>query len=441
MPTTYKLLFLFMLGLLSAPPVSAAIIGTNVPAQMLSQSRVDSLPHQMRAEWSAYLARSKTNSFSDRKFFADEMRRNGITNTVTPPPTRRGAGRIPLNNSRSWYAGDEARRIAQIIVSFQTPAGGWSKNLDMTHHLRAPGELFAHGNASRFATPTDLDLPNDASWNYVGTFDNGGTITQLRFLAKVIAESAGNEREACQKSFLRGLDYIFASQFPNGGWPQVWPLQGGYHDCVTFNDGAMTGILGLLLDVSEAKDEFTFVPKPIRQRSADALQRGIACILATQLTSNNKRTAWCQQYDALSLTPASARNYEMPSLSSGESAGVLLFLMRIPDADTNITAAIHSAAAWLESAAIRDKAYRRTETNDGRHLVDSPGSDPLWSRYYEIGSNRPIFGDRDKSIHDTVEEISRERRDGYAWFTDAPENVLKRYASWKKSTSPAPTMP
>jgi PelA/Pel-15E family pectate lyase len=292
--------------------------------------------------------------------------------------------------------------------------------------------LFAHGNASSFATPADLDKPSDPSWNYVGTFDNGATITQLRFLAKVIAALGQNENAAYKKSFLRGLDYIFASQFPNGGWPQVWPLQGGYHDCITFNDGAMIGILDLLLDVSEAREEFSFVTKTIRQKSSDALQRGVRCILATQVITGNKRTAWCQQYDAITLAPASARNYEMPSLSSGESAGVMLFLMRIPNSATNITTAIHSAAAWIESTSIRGKAYRRTDSNDGRHLVDSMGSDLLWARYYAINDNHPIFGDRDKSIHDSVEEISRERRDGYAWFTDAPQNALKKFDMWKK---------
>ncbi len=430
-----QLLYRIALLLFFISSSSAAIVGTNVPTKPLSQARMDSLPRQDRPGWSDYLSRSTNQFRTDRVFIRDELRHAGFTNVTSPPPGR-GTRGIALDNPAAWYSTDEARRIAQIIVSFQTPAGGWSKNLDMTQHRRAGGELFAHANASRFASPTDLDLPHDPNWNYVGTFDNGATMTQLRFLAKVISTSATNDSAAYQKSFLRGLDYIFAAQFPNGGWPQVWPLQGGYHDCVTFNDGAMTGILDLLLDVSGAHGEFDFVPQAIRQKSANALQRGLHCILATQVIADNKRTAWCQQYDALTLEPASARNYEMASLSSGESAGVTLFLMRLPqtdtNADTNIAAAIHSAATWFQTTAIRAKAYRRTDANDGRHLVDAPGSDPLWARYYEIGSNRPLFGERDKSIHDTVEEISRERRDGYAWFTDAPQQALKKYGQWKK---------
>ena len=425
-----KKLFCWALMLLFVhPSLRGAIIGTNVPSQPISSERIASTAKHERAAWNNYLAASKRQLQTDQRLFRAESTSEGVTNFISPPATR-GTSGISLNQPDSWYRSEEARRIAKIIVSFQTPAGGWSKNLDMTHHKRAAGEMFAHANASRFASATDLDTPEHPDWNYVGTFDNGATITQLRFLAKIVAAAKGKDGDVYRKAFIRGLDYIFAAQFPNGGWPQVWPLQGGYHDCVTFNDGAMTGILDLLLDVSDARDEFSFVPKSFQRNANASLRRGLDCIIATQIVSNNRRTAWCQQYDALTLQAASARNYEMPSISSGESAGMILFLMRLHTPDTNIVSAIRSTAAWFESTAIRDKTYRRTESNDGRHLVDAPGSNPLWSRYYEIGSNRPIFGDRDKSIHDTVEEISRERRDGYAWFTDAPQQALNMFKSW-----------
>lgn len=413
----------------STSSLYASIIGTNVSAQPLTESRIAKLPADKRGGWVAYLRASTNQARADQQLFRKESSPENVT--LTSPPSSRGTQGIPLNESQAWYASDEARRIATIIVSFQTPAGGWSKNLDMTHHSRAPGELFAHGNASRYASRDDLDLPVNPDWNYVGTFDNGATITQLRFLAKIVSADTSKRAAPYKKAFQNGLNYVFRSQFPNGGWPQVWPLQGGYHDCVTFNDGAMTGILDLLLDVSQAKGEFAFVQKSLRQKAAASLRRGLDCVIATQIVSNGQPTAWCQQYDSLTLQPASARNYEMPSISSGESAGVMLFLMRLPQRDSNVVAAVRSAATWFETVAIRDKAYRRTEANDGRHLVDSPKSEPIWSRYYEIGSNRPIFGDRDKSIHDTVEEISRERRDGYAWFTDGPEQALKRWESFQ----------
>jgi PelA/Pel-15E family pectate lyase len=89
---------------------------------------------------------------------------------------------------------------------------------------------------------------------------------------------------------------------------------------------------------------------------------------------------------------------------------------------------VDAAAAWLKKTAIYGKAYVRGP--DGRHLVSAPGAGPLWARFYALGTDLPIFGDRDKSIHDTVDEISRERRDGYSWYTPAPKEALDRYANW-----------
>jgi PelA/Pel-15E family pectate lyase len=346
-------------------------------------------------------------------------------------------------------------RIADIILSFQTPAGGWSKNLDMSSHRRAPGEHFAPGNASRYLGHGDFDEPLNENWHYVGTFDNDATTTQLRYLTKVIAALKSSAVQPYRKAFLHGLDYVFAAQYPNGGWPQVWPLEGGYHDAITFNDDAMINVLRLLRDVAEGKEDFAFVPAIARKLAAASVRRGIECILAAQIVVQaektdaarageelgigrigqsgrmERRTVWCQQHDPLTLAPASARNYEMPSLVSAESAQIALFLMELPNPDRETAAAIRAAAAWFDKTKIYDVAFGFT-AGEGRRLVSAPGNGPLWSRYYEIGSDRPIFGDRDKTIHDTVEEISQERRNGYGWFRDTPQRALERYAAWEK---------
>jgi hypothetical protein len=48
-------------------------------------------------------------------------------------------------------------------------------------------------------------------------------------------------------------------------------------------------------------------------------------------------------------------------------------------------------------------------------------------------TNQPIFGDRDKTIHDNVSELSLERRNGYAWYSAGPQQALDAYATWSKS--------
>jgi PelA/Pel-15E family pectate lyase len=411
--------------------LQAAIIGTNPPSLPLTSERVALLPAAERAPWAAYLQRSERQLQADQQFYFAELKQSGLKESLLPPHGGSGNG-LPLKKPAAWHGQAEALRIADCVVSFQTPAGGWSKNLDMTQHRRAPGEEFAGDNSPMRLGPQDNDRPRNIHWSYVGTFDNDATTTQLRFLAKVIAATGFNHSAPYRSSFLRGLDYIFAAQYPNGGWPQVWPLEGGYHDAVTFNDGAVINILELLSEVAEGATDFQWVPQEASVAAAASTKRGIECILKAQISTGGRRTVWCQQHDALTLQPTSARNYEMPSQSGSESAEVMLFLMRLPKPSPEAVAAVHAAAAWFERTGLRDIAYQPVGTDD-RRLVPAPGAGPLWARYYMIGTDRPLFGDRDKTIHDDVMEISKERRKGYSWFGDRPSRALQEYARWKQA--------
>jgi PelA/Pel-15E family pectate lyase len=397
---------------LSAACSLAAVIGASTAAQSITVERVSALP-----AWRDYLTRSAKQMETDRAFLQAELKAAGMTDALIPP-SGSSARSLPLNKPAEYYASHEARHFAEIVVSFQTPAGGWSKNINLTDHIRKPGESFAPNNLSAHLSPDDFDTPHDTRWNYVGTLDNDATTTEIQFLARV-----GNHA-----AVLRGLDYIFAAQFPNGGWPQVWPLEGGYHDAITFNDGAVTQTLELLQEVADGKDQFAFVPITIRQKARISMTLGIETILATQISENGKKTVWAQQNDALTLKPVAGRNYEPAAQCASESAAMILFLMKLPNPKPEIVAAVHAAAAWLRKTAIHDVTYERGA--DGRRLTPAPGGGPLWARYYEIGNDRPIFGDRDKSIHDDVNEISLERRDGYSWYNAAPAAALERYAAW-----------
>jgi PelA/Pel-15E family pectate lyase len=106
--------------------------------------------------------------------------------------------------------------------------------------------------------------------------------------------------------------------------------------------------------------------------------------------------------------------------------------MQLPQPDSNVVTAVRSGAAWFEKTQIKDKVFKNTGA-EGRKLLDAPGGEPLWSRYYQIGTDEPIFGDRDQTIHDDVNEISQERRKGYGWFNSSGGSLLKTYAKWEKS--------
>jgi PelA/Pel-15E family pectate lyase len=428
-----KLCAVFALSAAVLGPVcaAAAVIGANVAALPLTGERIAASPAAQQPAWRQYLARSVSQRRADRAALASEMKKAGLKAPIIPP-SGSAARSIPLDKPADWYPGAEARRIANIVVSFQTPAGGWSKNLNLADHPRATGEHYAGNNSSPVPGAADFDTSGDPKWEYVGTLDNDATTTEIRFLAKVIEVNRGDkEVKAWRASLLRGIEYILAAQYPNGGWPQIWPLQGGYHDAITFNDNAMTGALLVLFDAANGTAGLADVPAKLRTRAEAAVAKGIEVILAAQVVTGGKRTAWGQQYDMLRLTPAGARNYEPPSLSSGETAGLLLFLMKLPAPSAAVVEAVRAGAAWLKSVAVYGKAFGRGP--NGRTLTDAPGAGPIWSRYYQIGSDRPIFGDRDKSIHDDVNEISLERRNGYSWYSPGPKAALDRFAEWNAS--------
>jgi PelA/Pel-15E family pectate lyase len=104
--------------------------------------------------------------------------------------------------------------------------------------------------------------------------------------------------------------------------------------------------------------------------------------------------------------------------------------MRLPNPSPPIAAAIGDAIAWFERVALEDVAWDR-RAGAGSGLLPTPGSPRLWARLYEIDTDRPVFGDRDRTIHFVVSELSSERRLGYAWYGDWPETTLAQYREWR----------
>ena len=61
---------------------------------------------------------------------------------------------------------------------------------------------------------------------------------------------------------------------------------------------------------------------------------------------------------------------------------------------------------------------------------------PIWTRYYELKTHRPLFCNRDSKVVYSLAEVLRERRDGYGWYTYEPQKVLKLYPTWQKKWAP-----
>jgi PelA/Pel-15E family pectate lyase len=316
-----------------------------------------------------------------------------------------------------WYSTGEALRIADNLLLHQRDTGGWDKNIDM-------------------ATPLSVDQTTKLAKQKKETdsnIDNGATYTQLSFLARVFtARPVERHREA----FIKGLDYLLKAQYPNGGWPQYYPDLSGYFKHITYNDDAMIGVMRLLRDVASKQPDYAFVDEERRVKSANAVEKGIACILKTQVVVDGKRTVWCAQHDEVTFAPAAARKYELASLSGGESVGIVRFLMSIDKPSAEVVESIKAAVAWFEKSkltGIKWVAKKDVSKMRGvdRVVVKDSTAGPLWARFYEIQTNRPIFVGRDGIVKYDVADIEDERRNGYAWYVDGPADLLsKDYPKW-----------
>ena len=313
-----------------------------------------------------------------------------------------------LNRDAVWYASDAAKAVADSVIQYQSSQGGWPKSTNLAIPPRTPD-----------------DIPSAGSGR-ANTLDNGATTLPMAFLAKV-THATGEKRY--EDSFVKGVEYLLAAQYPNGGWPQFWPLRDGYYSRITFNDGAMIRAISILRDVAGGTAPYSFITIDLQQRAASAVDRGIDCILRTQVKVGGVLTVWCAQHDEVTLEPASARSYELVSLSGSESAGVLLFLMSIENPSPEVIRAVKAGVAWFEAVRIEGYEYRRSR--NGPAIVPNPDARPLWARFYEIGTNRPFFSGRDGVKRYDIMEIGEERRRGYSWYSSAGLNVLRAYDRWE----------
>lgn len=298
-----------------------------------------------------------------------------------------------LSQSEAWYKGDEAKAVAKDVLKYQLSDGGWRK--DMANEEQT------------------------GSWGK-STVDNDATTSQIRFLAKMY-KYTGNKKylNAC----LKGIDLLINGQYSNGGWPQVFDDAGTYHAHITYNDGAMIHIMDIMRDVSNKSGDFAFIDDEYAAKAQTALEKGIRCILDTQIVVDGVKTAWCQQHDEFTLKPTSGRSYELASISASESVGIVNFLKGLPNKTDEIVQSINSAIEWMTEVQIY--GIKVLNLTDDRVVIEDPEAGPLWARFYQIGTNTPIFVDRDGSLHYELAGISQERRAGYAWYGTWPKSLVE----------------
>jgi len=321
------------------------------------------------------------------------------------------------------YEPTQVRAIAQNILLFQRANGGWPKDYDML------AVLTESQRAQLAATRTRDDT----------SFDNHNVFGQVEYLARAYVLTGDAEfRDSCT----RGFDFMLAAQMENGGIPQSYPKGTGYHRHITFNDGAMIGVLRVLKDAADRQPHFAWLDDERRDKARNAVDRGIECILKCQIVVDGRPTGWCQQHDRETYQAVGARTFELASLCPQDTTEIVRFLMSVDAPSPRIIAAVDAAAAWLGEVpleGIRVKRVPAPKEEFLRHtadfdtvVVEEPSAPRIWARHYEIGTNRPVFAGRDGVKQYELAKIERERRTGTPWYGYWPEALLKKeYPAWR----------
>jgi len=263
------------------------------------------------------------------------------------------------------YFLDAARAAGRALAWGQSTCGGWDHRANVSH-LKPESE-------------------RPQRKKKYGAFDDNitqGALTFLIHLDEVLDEPWLDDAVAL------ALQFMLDSQFENGAWPQWFPLRGGYHNHYTYNDSAINDCIRVMFFAHQIYHRDKYL------RSA---RRGGDFILASQQPA--PQAGWAQQY-AHDLKPAWARTFEPPGVCSAVTAHNIHTLvdLYLYTKDEKYLKAIPSAVAWLEKSRLQ------------------PGKN-LWARLYEVGTNKPIYGDRKdgNKIHYDYDKISEFEKTHYGW--------------------------
>jgi len=262
------------------------------------------------------------------------------------------------------YYYQAAAKAVQGLIDGQLPTGGWGYFVDFGGEASIRRWYDTIGkNAWRL----------EEFQRYYGnaTYDDQGTGEAIRLLTRIYVE----KREKRFKAGLdKAIDFLFASQLDNGGWPQRWPrvANGGLHGhpdytgYITFNDGVIHDNIDVLLTYHQAIGDPRVMP---------AIRRAMDIYLATQQPA--PQAGWGLQH-TLDLKPAGARTYEPKALVTHATASNIEQLMNFyrHTGEAKYLAPIPAALDWLDSVRLPQALQV-----GGRQFPT----------FVEIGTNRPLW--------------------------------------------------
>ncbi|WP_449538970.1 pectate lyase [Ferdinandcohnia sp. Marseille-Q9671] len=318
---------------------------------------------------------------------------------------------VPLLKA-SYYSDDLEKSIQQAdyLISWQMDHGGWYKNWSDTKYRRMWDGKEPKSESYSFTHETEA-----------GTTDNNATIDEILFLS-VMYKETGLER--FKESAVKGINFILESQYDKGGFPQMYPLVGGYADNATFNDNAMNRVLNALTLVAKKQYPFNsdIISDEVAQEAQDALDLSLDFLLKSQIKVDGKLTAWGQQHDPYTYEATYGRAFELPSISGFESVSVVAYLMSLPQTE-EIKTAIDAALKWFDEVKLEGIRFERFDQENMKFFYEDPDA-VTWYRFYEIGTNRPVFANRDGIMLHDFFKIEGDSKWMYMWAGDFASGLL-----------------
>ena len=257
---------------------------------------------------------------------------------------------------------------------------------------------------------------------------------QRRFASwRVFRHPAARRPRAPRKAALGRHRLPAARAVSNTGAGRSTPREGNYSRNITFNDGAMIGVMRLLAEVGAGTRAVR-----VRRRAATRAGTGRGRARAARDSRvagvvNGTRTVWCAQHDPETLAPAGRQEIRTSVAQRlGERRN-----RRVPDgpafAARGRRRRHRGRGRVVPRIQDRRNSYRaaaggRRAARLGPLRVPDPMAPVLWARFYEIGTNRPIFSGRDSIVKYSLAEIEHERRNGYSWYGEY------RRTCWRRST-------
>jgi hypothetical protein len=275
------------------------------------------------------------------------------------------------------YFYQAAEKAAAAMVWGQSNEGGWNYLID-----------FGGDNSLKkwYATIGKNGWRLEEFQHYYGndTYDDDVTSDAARFLLRLYLEKLDPKYKP---PLDKAINFILRSQYPNGGWPQRYPLKhdfnkAGHPDYTsyyTFNDDVIWENVLFLIQCYETLGE---------QRFLEPITRGMNFYLLAQ----GKNGAWGQQY-SMKMEVAGARTYEPTAYLPRTTLTNALILLKFYQytGDRKFLAHVPGAIKWLEKVKLpppmtQNGRYTHplfvNPANDKPIFVHRKGSNVTYGHYY-----------------------------------------------------------